>query len=46
MRRVILHFEGHKNLSHKVPCFVDNNEQFVFASTYFFQNNKIYYGNF
>lgn len=35
MRRVILDFDDHKNLSHKVPIFVDSNEQFVFAGFYF-----------
>lgn len=30
-QKCILNFEGHKNRSHKVPCFVDDKERFIFA---------------
>ncbi|KAI1732875.1 putative WD repeat-containing protein F47D12.9 [Ditylenchus destructor] len=30
-RRCVMDFSGHRNSSHKLPCFVDANENFVFA---------------
>ncbi|VDK19996.1 unnamed protein product [Anisakis simplex] len=30
-RKTLISFEGHKNSHYRLPCFVDNNEKFVFA---------------